>query len=69
MTLSVPSPKKTPQKTSDSLDDLHFDDWSSLLPWNAFVVFNTRFKSEKIEKSHVGFNGQYGHDSHVGFDE
>ena len=50
MTLSVPSPRKTPQKTSDCLDDLHFDDWSSLLPWNAFLIFDTRFESEKIEK-------------------
>ena len=49
---SVPSQRrtKTPQKTSDSLNDLHFDDWSSLLPWNAFLVFNTRFESGKIEK-------------------
>ena len=40
---------ETHQKTSDSLDDLHFDDWSSLLPWNALLVFDTRFESEKIE--------------------
>ena len=38
------------RKTSDSFDDLHFDDWSSLLPRNAFLVFDTQFKSEKIEK-------------------
>ena len=39
-----------PRKTSDSFDDLYFDDWSFLLPRNAFLVFDTRFKFEKIEK-------------------
>ena len=49
---SVLSQRKTEtsQKTSDSLDDLHFNDRSSLLPWNAFLLFDIRFKSEKIEK-------------------
>ena len=50
---TVPSPTETPQKTSDSLDDLHFDDWSSLLPWNAFLVFDTRLESEKMKKKPV----------------
>ena len=34
----------------ESLDDLYFNDWSFLLPWNAFLVFDTQFESEKIEK-------------------
>ena len=38
------------KKTSDSFDNLHFDDWSFLLPWNAFLVIDTRFESEKIKK-------------------
>ena len=50
MPLSILSPTKTSQKTSDSLDNLHFDDWSSLLPWNVFLVFDTRLESEKMEK-------------------
>ena len=52
MRQSVLSQRKTkiPQKTSDSLDDLYFDNWSSLLPRNAFLVFDTRFKSKDIEK-------------------
>ena len=54
------------QKTSDSLDNLHFDDWSSLLSWNAFLVFDTRFNSGKMN---VGFNGQNGHNSHDGLND
>ena len=45
---TVPSPRETLQKPSDSLDNLHFDDWSSLLPWNAFLIFDTRFDSGKM---------------------
>ena len=35
------------QKTCDSLDDLHFYDWSSLLLWNKFCIFNTRLIPER----------------------
>ena len=54
-----------PQKTSNSLEKLHFDDWSSLLPWNKFFAFDTQFDSGKMN---VGFDGQYGHNSQDGFD-
>ena len=46
----VPNPRKTLQKSSDGLNNLHFDDWSSLLPWNTFLTFDIQFESEKIEK-------------------
>ena len=65
MSLSVPSPRATPQKTSNSLDDLHFDDWSSLLPCNKFLTFDTRFDSGK---RHVGLDVHNGFDSHNGYD-
>ena len=41
---------KPRKKTSDSFDNLYFDDWSFLLPWNAFLVFDTQFESEKIKE-------------------
>ena len=56
---TVPSPRETPQKTSDSLDNFYFNDWSSLLSWNAFLVFDTRFKSEKIKKKSCGACGTH----------
>ena len=59
---TVPSPRETLQRTNNSLDDLYFNDWSSLLPWNASLLFDTRFESEKIE------NKPRSHDSHVDFD-
>ena len=54
-----PSPRERPQKTSDSIDNLHFNDWNSLLSQNAFLVFNTRFKSEMIKKKPCGVYGTY----------
>ena len=55
---TVLSPTKTIQKTSDSHDGLHFDDKSSLLPLNAFILFDTRFESENIEKKPWRFKRQ-----------
>ena len=46
----VSGPTERFQKSSDSLDDLYFNDWSSLLFWNAFLVFDTQLESEKMEK-------------------
>ena len=72
---SVPSQRRTEtfQNISDSLDNIHFDDWGSLLLWNEFFAFDTRFESKKIEKkmnggldsydSHDGHNVLDGHDA------
>ena len=70
MRLSVPSQwiTETPQKTSDSFDDLHFDDWSSLLPWNKFFAFDTQSSLKRSRKRYVSFDSHNRFDSYDGHD-
>ena len=55
------------RKINDSFDDLHFGDWSSLLPRNALFVFDTWFNSKKRYVGLDGFDSQDGHNSHDKF--
>ena len=58
------------QKTSNSFDNLFFDDWSSLLSWNAIITFDTRFDSGKISDGfdeHDSLDSHNGHDGHDTF--
>ena len=61
---------KTSQKTSDSHGNLYIEetnlkDTPGLLS-NEFLVVDTRFDSRKMN---VNFDGQYDHNSYVGFDD
>lgn len=59
---------KTSPKTSDSLNNLFFDDWNFLLPQFKFFAFNIQSNPERLRKNYICFNNYNGFDNYNNYE-